>query len=218
MASPRQAELQRLVDAEDVDGVLRVADLDELADAWCRHTAREHPTADDPDWWAVEFFMMRPLFDAVEVHRAALLKLLEHAPDDRVIGCIGAGPLENFVSDDPDDLAWLETQAASNPRLRAALAGMWVALDLTEETLARLDRAAGTELTRPPPRDEWPAPVREYQDALDEARRHLGDDWWDHVDDDLTPEQEAAARRMLGAVESLTALAEGDDEDGNTGS
>jgi alkylation response protein AidB-like acyl-CoA dehydrogenase len=67
MAHHRHEELQALVDDEDIDGVLRIADLDELAEAWCRYEAREHwrDEDDDPDWWAVEFFMMRSLFDAL---------------------------------------------------------------------------------------------------------------------------------------------------------
>ncbi len=147
------------------------------------------------------------------------MKLLEHAPDDNVVGCVGAGPLETFVSDDADDLFWIESQARSNPRLRSALAGMWVAHYVTEATLVRLDRAAGTALPRPLPRDEWPPAAREYDDALDMARRHLGDNWWDHIgDDDLSPAQDAAMRRMLAAIDRMSAMADRDDAEDDQGS
>jgi hypothetical protein len=151
MVHVRHEELEGLVDEGDISGVLRIASLDDVAEAWCRYTAREHADDEDdyPDWWAVEFFMMRSLVDARKVHREALLKLLEHAPDDHVIGCIGAGPLEDFVSDDADDLAWIERHAVSNPRLREALAGMWVATLVSEDTLRWLDHAAGKQLPRP---------------------------------------------------------------------
>jgi hypothetical protein len=48
----------------------------------------------DADWWAWSF-----LFDCLpskpELHREAILKLLEHAPDDRVVSVVGAGPFED---------------------------------------------------------------------------------------------------------------------------
>lgn len=47
------------------------------------------------------------------------------------------------------DLLWLEGEASTNPRLREALAGVWVADSVSSETFARLEAAARAQL-RPP--------------------------------------------------------------------
>ena len=117
--------LQALVDDEDLDGLLEVVTIDEVAEAWCCYTERrEHsgPADDaddaDPDWWAIEFFMMRTIFRNGPVYRSALLALLSRAKSDYLVSCVAAGPLEKFVSDDESDLRWLEQEAA---RMRSCL-------------------------------------------------------------------------------------------------
>lgn len=185
----RSAELYELIRTEDVDGVLTIATLDDVAEAWCRYTSKPN----DSDWWAIEFFKVRPLIGNRELHRAALLRLLEHATSDLVIGCIGAGPLEDFVTrtgsldgrrvdpysraDDESDLQWLETQAATNAKLRQALSGVWAGNVVSEQTMTRLDRAAGTHLTRPRPREEWPPEVRAMHDAEVALAEVAGPEW-----------------------------------------
>jgi hypothetical protein len=87
--------------------------MDEVAEAWCRYTERrEHAGPDDdaddadPDWWAIEFFMMLPIFRNERVYRSGLLALLSKANTDFLVSCVAAGPLENFISDDESDLRW----------------------------------------------------------------------------------------------------------------
>jgi len=144
--------LQALVDDEDLEGLLQVVTMDEVADAWCRYTERrEHAGPDDdadPDWWAIEFFMMRPIFSNGRVYRSGLLALLRRANSDYLVSCVAAGPLENFVSDDESDLRWLEQEAARNEVLRRALTGVWCHGHVSEATFARLERAAGQALPR----------------------------------------------------------------------
>jgi hypothetical protein len=80
-------------------------------------------------------------------HRVVLDELgVQHAV---IIGCVAAGPLENFISDNEDDLRSLETNARDNENLRKALRGVWVTTFVSPETLARLYRAAGAPLPRP---------------------------------------------------------------------
>jgi hypothetical protein len=159
MAGSAPGELQRFIDDGDLEGLLSVVTLDEVAATWCRytatpHAARDHEGIDDPDWWAVEFFFTEAYFANRELQRSVLLKLLEHATSELLIACIGAGPLEDFITDDEDNLRWIEHQAPRNERLRLALRNVWAADDVTEQTLLRLDAAAGQQLPRPRPREE----------------------------------------------------------------
>ena len=147
--------LQALVLEEDLDALFALVSLDDVAAAWCRYQNTSHTSDDDddPDWWAVDLFFTTEIFRRIDVYRSLLLKLVEHA-DESVLGNIGAGPLESFVCDDPDHLQWLESHCASNPKLRVALAGVWCSNDVSAETLARLDRAAGQPLPRLAPRED----------------------------------------------------------------
>jgi hypothetical protein len=146
------AVLQALVDEENLDRLFSLVSLDDVAIAWCRsHSAPRSIDGDDPDWWAVDLFFTRAISERSMLYRSLLLKLIEHA-NEADLGNIGAGPLEDFVSDDTDDLAWLESQCASNPKLRTALAGVWCSNHVSEETLERLDVAAGVKLARLTPR------------------------------------------------------------------
>src|SRR3981081_4676877 len=101
MAAPDLTELTELADRGDVDGVLALVSVDDIVEAWCRYTARGEPRPgvrnaradDDPDWWAVSFFMARELFTRRALHRSALQSLVEHASTNWLLGCIGAGHL-----------------------------------------------------------------------------------------------------------------------------
>jgi hypothetical protein len=141
--------LEALVSEENLDGLLAVVSLDDIATAWCRCQSAAHSEdeSEHPDRWAIDLFFTSELFRRPELYRSLLLKLVEHA-DDSALGQISAGPLEDFVSDDPDDLVWLEFQCASNPKLRTALAGVWCSNDVEPATLERLDAAAGVKLAR----------------------------------------------------------------------
>jgi hypothetical protein len=170
-------DLEELVLQGDLDAVLRRVAVAEIASAWCRYSVqsreRTEDTHEDPDWWAVSFAIEAAL-TRHPILRTLLLELLDAAPDEAVVASIGAGPLEDFVSDDEDDLAWLEAHVATTPNMPRAVAGTWVAGRVSPSTLARLDRLAGVPLARPRPREEWPdelveldAATRDVADALD---------------------------------------------------
>jgi hypothetical protein len=61
---------------------------------------------------------------------------------------VGAGPIEGFLSNDEDDLQWLEQQAALVPKLRVALSHACVDWHVSDETMRRLERLARSSLTR----------------------------------------------------------------------
>lgn len=164
----RGQEFEHLIMQGHLDAVLQRVSVDEVAEAWCRYTARssDEPGDDDPDWWAISFAMTAGM-EGHPVVKPLLLALVDAAPDERAVGRIGAGPLEDFISDNEDDLVWLESQAASRPKLANAVRGSWVAGSVSESTLARLDRIAGEPLDRPRPREEWSPELVELDAATD---------------------------------------------------
>jgi hypothetical protein len=79
--------------------------------------------------------------------RDFLVAIAEAAPEE-VLGWVGAGPLEDFIKDDRDRVAWVEEQAARSARFRRALGNVWIDNAVSHETLLRIERAAGVELAR----------------------------------------------------------------------
>ncbi|MFN8016853.1 MAG: hypothetical protein U0P45_01885 [Acidimicrobiales bacterium] len=140
--------MQRCVDVGDIDGLLALVSADEIAIAWHRYTATPEPKdVDHPDWWAVDLFWVTELLERKDLHRHLLLKLIEHA-SEATLGQVAAGPLEDFVSDDEDDVRWIEAACATNMRLRTALTFTWSSTYVSRATLRRLDAAAGEPLPR----------------------------------------------------------------------
>jgi hypothetical protein len=192
--------LQELVGHGEIDAVLAIVTLDEIGQAWSRYTEQAHADEDDPDVWAI-LLIGESDFRADRTRwRAALLKLVEHAGSDDVLAVVGAGPLEEFVSDDEDDLRWLEEQGSTNPLLRKALAGVWCDNDLSSKTMKRLDAVAGRPLHRIPPREEWSAEALAVDEALNRAR----DAWAEGVDDPDTESTPDQVREHLDAMDELT--------------
>jgi hypothetical protein len=96
-------------------------------------------TEADPEWWAVEAVMDANEDSRVEVLWRMILKLCELAdPDpDGVLGMVAAGPLYDYiVFRNGGELGRVETTAPHNPKLLAALAGVWS----DEGINARIDR------------------------------------------------------------------------------
>ena len=129
--------------------------------------------------------------------RSLLIKLVEYANSDQ-LGVIGAGPLENFVSDDEDDLRWIETRCASNEGFRVALSGVWCASSVSAGTMERLDAAAGVRLSRPLPREEWPSELVAVREAEQRLVAIAGEYWG--VAENPTADQLAAQQAYLDAV------------------
>lgn len=144
--------LSELADEDDIDGLLSVVSPTDIAQAWVRYGHREHDPDEefdaDPDSWALTVWWSERWWNDPELPRVGLLALVDAAETDYDLGMIGAGPLENFVSDNEDDLQWLEQECHNNPGLRRALAGVWCSNHVSKSTLERLDAAAGAPLAR----------------------------------------------------------------------
>ncbi len=151
MAHPRHKELLELVDSDDVDGVLHIVTLDAIAQAWWRWHRGAHNSFHDPDWWAIELFQGQAIFEHRDLHRELLLELVAQASDEDELEIVGAGPLEDLVSDNEHFLRWVEDLAADNGKFRTALSKIWLYGDERPETLRRLEAAAGVPLGRSDP-------------------------------------------------------------------
>jgi len=141
-----------LVDEERIDELLKLVSVDGIAAAWCRasSSADEEGGLDDdnPDWWSIQLWMSSSWWRRRDLVREGLLALLERADDPDVLAHVAAGPLETFIDDSEDDLAWLEEQAECSPRFREALKRVWI-WDHPPEVFDRVERAAGGPLPRP---------------------------------------------------------------------
>ncbi|HEY2353340.1 MAG TPA: hypothetical protein VGH79_00385 [Gaiellaceae bacterium] len=136
----------------EFDTLFKLVSLEETARAWCSYEMREHPDdeGNDPDWWAVHLMIvMTDDGGPEEPPRTILTLIAEFAENDDVLGVMGAGPLEAFISDDEGRIRWIEAQAAASENFRKALAAVWVRFDVTPETFARLEGAAGVKLGGP---------------------------------------------------------------------
>ena len=126
-ADPR--ELEELVLEGQVAKLLSLVTLEQVAAAWCGYHARTHFPGvedDDPDWWAVDLLLSGEFWSDELRVRTVIDLLVERAPDDRVLGGVGAGPLEDFISDNEDRLVWIEGRAAASARFREALGHVWI--------------------------------------------------------------------------------------------
>jgi hypothetical protein len=101
----------------------------------------------DPDWWAACLWTDPALYDAGNeaILREGLHALAERAPAGADLGHLGAGPIENYVTDDVERLCWIEEEARS-ANFRGALANAWI--DLSEGTVARVEAAPRQALLR----------------------------------------------------------------------
>jgi hypothetical protein len=137
----------------NLDELFAHVTLEDIADVWCRYASRPHldgVVEEDPDDWASDFVMGGGLEQLDEPRARTLIDLLiERAPTDDVLECVGAGPLEDFVKGcDEHRLAWIESRAASSARFRDALACVWI-WSVEPEVFARVEQAAGVPLARP---------------------------------------------------------------------
>lgn len=146
--------LRELVEVGELDELFSLITLGDMARAWInvqhRDDSDDEINDDDPDWWAMELWWSATWWTDAnnERVRAGLLALVDAAETEHDLGMIGAAPLESFVSDRADDLDWLETECATRPKLRRALAGVWCSDIVSVATLDRLDAAAGVRLDR----------------------------------------------------------------------
>jgi hypothetical protein len=155
---PDVKEILEAVERGDVDRLLRLCSLTEIADAWWRYMVRcdvadkagaAAPTWDaDPDGWASEIWQEEILNQREEAVRELLRLMAERAPAGADLGYLGAGPIEDFATNDESRLRWIESEAARSPNFQAALANVWQKMKLSDESNARIRRAAESDKSR----------------------------------------------------------------------
>jgi hypothetical protein len=103
-------------------------------DFWAWEVARNLITDDPPEAWLL------------------VLELLHKAPDDRVLGAVAAGELEDFIlAHAAEFIDRIEGEVRTNSRFKAALSYVYV-WTLPFELFARIEGAAGVRLERRPGR------------------------------------------------------------------
>ena len=151
------ARLIRLAEDGELQELLSAVSLEEIADAWWRYMmrcaaasaeGRPRPEWDgDPDSWASQIWQSEVLDQSEDIVRESLRIAAERAPADGPtdyppLHYLGAGPIEDFVSSDEERLRWIEAEAQRSPNFRTALTNVWQYDDLTDESYARIQRAA----------------------------------------------------------------------------
>jgi hypothetical protein len=104
-------------------------------------------STDDPDWWAVEFWMNEWWADENQL-REGILELVAAAETEVNFAVLGAAIMEDFVADDDDRLRWLEQQASASEAFRRSLANVRVWGMCRDEVAARVEDAARVPLPR----------------------------------------------------------------------
>ena len=144
----------QLADDGDLHAVLAAVSLGAIADAWWRYTMRweaarrnsfPEPTWEtDPDSWAEQVWQSEVLFQREDVVREFLSLAAIRAPEGADLGYLGAGPVEDFLTNEAR-LLWSEHEAAVSRNFRAALANVYPRSSLNEEQNARIRRAAQSD-------------------------------------------------------------------------
>lgn len=101
----------------------------------------------DFDFWAWERVMHLVKNEPGEAW-PVILDLVEKAPDDKVLGVIAAGEIEDFImAHAPEFIDRIEAEARSSARFKEALAGVWI-MRLQPDLFDRVEKAAGVPLRR----------------------------------------------------------------------
>ena len=139
-------EIVAAAERGDLQAVRAMVSVDEIADAWWRYMLRVGTSApegwgSDPDDWASELWHEEAVLRDEEFARDLLRALAERAPSGADMGVLGAGPVEDFATNELR-LRWIEAEAGRSRNFRAALANIYPQRSLSEEQNARLRRAA----------------------------------------------------------------------------
>lgn len=121
--------------------------LKRLVESWCRW----HDTKNSDDRWAeqeaISEFVGIGAQMTMEEAWSVALRLLTAAPNDRVLGVIGASPIEDLLARDPVMVArWIELEAPNNLRLRRALSHTWQMPSVPDDIFVRIKRVAQDDL------------------------------------------------------------------------
>lgn len=139
---------RELLDADEPAELLALVTAKEVALAWCRYAERTIAATPgrvdwsaDPDGWAAALYQEDEFWADEDFVRTFLTTIIEAAPNDEVLGWVGAGPLEDFATNE-ERLLWIEHEAASSRNFRFALANVYPRSSLDKEQNARLREAS----------------------------------------------------------------------------
>jgi len=100
----------------------------EIVAAWIDFEARPHTLHEDwirdRAWWAIEAMMDLQLHDPARALGVAF-QIARASDAPKVLEMLGAGPLEDLLSEDPTLIDAIAIEAASSPHLRVALRATW---------------------------------------------------------------------------------------------
>jgi hypothetical protein len=144
-SSPKMASAVKGWPSRQTTDLYPLFGRDMVVDALIRHYAR--PTGFD--FWAWEMARDLIIDDPPEAW-LLILELIRQAPDERVLGTVAAGELEEFIDAHAEAfIDRLEAEARRNSRLKEALAGVWIT-GLRRDLFDRVEKASGVRLTGPP--------------------------------------------------------------------
>jgi hypothetical protein len=100
----------------------------EIASAWIDYEARPHSpdveAGEDDAWWAVDAMMGLAGDDPLRALEICFL-IARSSNDPKVLEMLGAGPLEDLLSEDPTLFDAIFYESKSNNSLVTALRSMW---------------------------------------------------------------------------------------------
>lgn len=100
----------------------------EIVGAWIDFESRPHTLHEDwirdRSWWAIEAMMDLQLHDPARALDLAF-QIARATDTPKALEMLGAGPLEDLLSEDPTLIDAIAIEAASSPNLRTALASTW---------------------------------------------------------------------------------------------
>ena len=88
-------------------------------------SAYDDKSKHDPGNWAIQKFIENG-YEHPELCWEVILNILYREPDQKVIGALAAGPLEDLIQDHGETfIDRIETEARQNPAFRHLLGGVW---------------------------------------------------------------------------------------------
>ncbi|AXK71231.1 hypothetical protein DWG18_02300 [Lysobacter sp. TY2-98] len=119
-------------------------EVETWADAYIElHSVEQEIDTDHPLWWATERTMHCLRRDFAEELWEFVLVVLGKAPNDRVLSCLAAGPLEDLIAyDGKYFIDRIELMARQNPAFKDLLGGVW-RNQSPEEIWSRVEKCRG---------------------------------------------------------------------------
>ena len=103
-------------------------EMNKWADAYITYQSKydnKNDNPNDPLFWSVmKFFELMP--HNPQMCWKAILEILYRNPQEKVLGVLAAGPLEDLIEDHgPEFIEEIELEAKENPEFRQLLKGVW---------------------------------------------------------------------------------------------